>query len=105
MLLRPVLRGYVVAEDSMKEAARQVGELIQRLVADGTMDEEATGGLVLRWVCYMDVRLPDGGDFYMLLPAPDTTRKDNQDLTMRGFLTELVDWTADAVALRIREGE
>lgn len=87
----------------MKEAARQVGEVVQRVVADGSVAEEATGGLVLRWVCYMDIRLPDGGDYFVLMPSPETTRKDNQDLTMRGFLTELVDWVADSVVVALRE--
>lgn len=90
--------------DGMKDAAEQAQVLLQRLVADGGVAEEATGGLLLRWVTYMDIRLPDGGDFYALMPAPDITRKDNLDLVVRGALTELVDWIADAVAERLREG-
>ena len=87
----------------MYAASERTHQLLQQLVADGEIAEEATGGLLLRWACYMDIRLPDGGDYYALMPSPDTTRKDNLDVVFRGAMTELVDWIADAVVEQLRE--
>jgi hypothetical protein len=92
--------------DAMMQAAERVHTVLQELLNEGAIaPEDAKGGLVVRWVIYLDIKGPDGGDFYTLLPSPDSTRRDNVDLTMRGAVTELVDWTAAAVVEQMREAD